>query len=61
MPASTISNISGATSIKDPNYSNNMDFSENVKKFQAKHGSTDINEWENKNSLADKYKTNANF
>ena len=61
MSSSNLNIWSNRNNPSDPNYSNNMDFSENVKKFQAKHGAKDINEWENKNALEDKDKTNAKF
>ena len=55
------SKTSLGSSYKNSNYINKFDRGENVKKFQSKYGAKNINEWENKNALEDKDKTNAKF
>ena len=57
-----LSPIPGSMSSANLNiWNTKLGLSEQQKKFQEKHGTTNINEWENKNSLEDKDKTNANF
>ncbi len=60
-PKKLESKTSLGSSYKNSNYINKYDRSENLKNFQAKYGAKNINEWENKNSLEDKDKTNAKF